>query len=779
MAFQSDVTGDLAVKPETENPYDDKNAASKRIERALSADRLQRSMFERDWFRNILFIAGIHWTVYDRGQLRPRRLPAFYPRSQTNKVAEKYNDIVSTVTQSRPVIRHWPETDSPEDFATAEISEQLRDVLYAESRIEDRRANLAGWVAATGTGFLLPYYDPEGDYGKTQKPYQECKQCGESYPPSEVAEAGDACPNCGATEFAESTEQFEDFDIGSFCGDVVGPFEIRVDHRITEWQYHRRFVRQRRYDVEFAKSKWPDIADSIHEDTGNDLSQYYLDVLAHVTSNFNTSTGGIVGGGPGNNRMPKVTVYEIFELPSEDFPEGLHAIRVGHDDANVVECKPLEFEYGAGRRKGQKFLPLIPFFFDRVPGRFWGKTRLDDLIPLQTFRNVVEANLRLTIQRMGNPIWLNPKGSGAGILTGEPGQVVEYNPTSVGGTSFAKPERLEASLGNIQPAILLIKLIDDSMERVSGQFFVNSGDPPPGVTAASALAFLNEKATKAMSPILREWARGWATFEQYGLEIARANWDDERIQVIAGKNREWEVKKFTKADLSGAISTNIDYESSIPKSQATERANISLLAQLGAINPADPEVSYRILKTFGATGLKGSMDLDVRAANKEFDAFMSEDEEHKDPQVHPWVDNSIVHFMQHVDAAKTDEFNALPPERQQAWLDHIKLTVDDIILRRGAMQAAMIPDSPDTSEMGSAAAQEAAAATMQSGGIPQGQMGVDPRLNAHGGKKPVAPQGPQPTPDIAASNLEGGQPLPVEGAKSIAPPRPIAPESIQ
>lgn len=40
------------------DPYEDLQAISARIDRTLSIDRFQRSLFERSWFRNILFLAG-------------------------------------------------------------------------------------------------------------------------------------------------------------------------------------------------------------------------------------------------------------------------------------------------------------------------------------------------------------------------------------------------------------------------------------------------------------------------------------------------------------------------------------------------------------------------------------------------------------------------------------------------------------------------------------------------------------------------------------------------
>src|SRR5581483_7166775 len=513
------------------DPYEDVQAISARIDRALSIDRFQRSLFEREWFRNILFLAGQQWVIYERGRWRPRALPAWFPRAQTNKIQEKYNDIVAQLVQGHRVpIVYQPATKDPADEATAKVGDRLREVIYTEAQIDDKETDLAGWLIATGNVFLLPHYNMSDDFGTTFVQFQSCTHCGNVMKPEELAESEGSCPVCAEQgDFHQDIEPATDekgaplgdqYPIGAIQADVCSPFEIRLDHRITDMKNQRRFVRQRRYDLDYAKERWPEFAKVIQADWGNDLSQYYLDVLAHVTSSFSAS-GGFIGGGPAAPKNPKVTAYEFYELPSKKFPQGLRAVRLGANSQAVVEAGPLTTKYGAGIKKGQYFLPLVHFGFDKVPGRFWRKTRLDDLIPLQIFRNTVEANLRLTAQRMGNPIWLIPKGSGTDIITGEPGQEVKYNAIPAGaGGQFAKPERIPAELSNLQPLIMLIAKIDDSIERVGGTFFLQGGDTPPGVTAASALAYLGERAQKSMSPLMSEYAKGWRNFELFALEIA-------------------------------------------------------------------------------------------------------------------------------------------------------------------------------------------------------------------------------------------------------------------
>ena len=706
----------------------------------------------KDWFRNILFAVGQQWIIFERGRWRNRILPAWFPRAQTNTFQKVANDLKTALLQTNRAINYRPANDDPASQSTAEICERVREVFYEECRVESKEEELASWLVLTGNAFLINYYDFDKRYGTVTVEGLSCQNCGEFITQPEMQAQARLLGGCPVCQQGPVTPGTQELPIGSLNTDVCSPFEIRLDHRIRTWEEQHRFVRLRRYDLDYAKETWPDYADSITADFGNDLSQYYLDVLAHVTGSFSAS-GGFIGGAPFSPKNPKVTVYEFYELPSEDFPDGLRAVRLGQGTMNVVEADELPTEYGSGVRKGQKFLPLNQFGFDVVPGRFWRKTRMDDLIAPQMFRNTVEANLRLTAQRMGNAIWLDPKGSGVDALTGEPGQVVKYNPVSLGGTSFAKPERIPAELSNVQPMLILIKMLDDQMERLAGTFYLESGQAPPGVTAASALAFLGEKGQKALSPFVQAWAKGWKCFEEQQLELARANWDDTRIRVMAGRNKQWETMKFMKSDLQGAVNVVIDYNSLFPKSQATERATLAQLAQFGVINPADPEQNWRILEIFGETKIKGSVDLDVREAVKEADAFLTSG---APPELVPLVQNSQVHLIQHTDFAKTDEFKTLPIDQKQIWYDHIKATVADIVARQVAFQSLGVdPNEPMMTEMSSAEAQIAAGVkqnltqtpTSMGGQMPDGAEAPDQRLGTDGKFKNAQ------TPDIAAPNL--------------------------
>jgi hypothetical protein len=652
------------------NPYDIQNpkaleTARRRLDVLLGIDGVYRHYFEREWFRNILYYAGKQWIIFDNStrRFRAKNLPEWFPTPITNKYAEKADDLMNAFLQQRPPINYVPATAEKADIATAEIADRFRTVFYEESLVDQWEDEMVAWLVLTGSAYVIPYYDDDSKYGVRQ---------------------------------IDTPEGPKVYPIGSLKSDVISNFEMRIDPRIRNMQDQHRFARLQTLGVDLARENWKEFAGQISADKEEKLGQIYLDALAYVTTSFGGTSAFGVSGTTSDTKNPRTSVYEFNELPTEEFPKGLRIVRVGKGGP-IVELGPLPYKYGAGARKGQPFLNIVQFGLKVIPGRHWRKTPMDDLVTIQSYRNLIEAVIKLTVQRTGNSTWLNPVGSNVENISGQPGEILDYMPVSLGGSTFAKPERIPAELSNVQPLIILQNKLDDSMERIAGTFFLQGGDTPPGVTAASALAYLGERAERSMSPAKRAFAKSWKQWEGMNLEIARANWNDERIVTIVGRNKKWETKKFLRADLAGNVNLSIDWKALFPKSTATQRATIAHLIQLAVVNPQDPQQQYKILEAFGETALKGSESIDVQEAIKEWDEFL---ENSQPPIMIPLVQNSVVHIIQHADVAKTDEFKEMlreEPEKAQMWLDHLNAHYTDFMVRQATM-GDMSGETPDGGE---------------------------------------------------------------------------------
>jgi hypothetical protein len=494
--------------------------------------------------------------------------------------------------------------------------------------------------------------------------------------------------------------QTEDVPIGRLKFDVLSPFEVYWDNIKRIGSPQTWFFRPHRYDVVEARAVFPDFAKKISEGMNEPMrpSRNYLIAIAYAGSYLTGTTG--TGEASAREEMRRqVTAWEYREDPTPEYPKGVYAVRLGDE---IVELKPLPNTWGAGRLQGIPFHGLV-HFHQEINGGAWAKSRANDLVSMQARRNIIDSNLQLTAQRTGAPKLLNPMGSNVKNVTGEAGQMLEYKPITFGGTSLAKPEYLEAALGNVAPLLELLKMLDDSMERIAGTFFLAGGNAPQGVTAASALAYLGEKSNLALSPLKEQWAESWGTVYQYAIEITRVHWTDERVLAILGKNKQWQFQKFKMSDLTGSVNVTIDYEALFPKSDAAIRADLMQLTQMGVVNAGDPEQDYAILEKFGQTSLKQSQDEATTQAVREWDDFITKG---KPPVLIAVVQDSVTHLRQHRKDAMTQEFEAMYATNQEQadiWVAHIIATNEDVAAQMMPPPGAepMGPSSPPPGHAGS------------------------------------------------------------------------------
>lgn len=633
-----------------------------------------------------IYYAGNQWVVYDKSsrQYTKRNLPGWFPRQITNKFAEKVNDIIASIHM--PKISWSPTDDKTASVALSSTGSGVTRVLMKEANVEQIEPLLKAWLVITGNAFLYSTYDEDdsGAYGSIDLPGFKCPQCGHEStseqscpqcPPVQPAplqsgqggSASEGVPQMPQEPLPPQPVQMQPATLslpkGKILAEVVPPFEFYCDPRAQDYKSLSGWMRVRA----FSRTEAEVIADSVFGPGSKDkigaggggprdVSQLYMDSLSYVTSSFGFTTGL---GAPTLPEEAPVRVTELWHLPTPSYPKGLYAIRFGTSD-ELVKAMPLPSK----RKDGRLFLPIVHFGFDIVPGRFWRKTRLDDLVYKQNQRNLVEAMIMLIIQRMGSPGWLIPRGSQPEKITGAPGIKILYTAVSAGGTHAEKPERFSGE--NIPQTMLLwLNKIDDDMERVAGTFFLQGGDTPPGVHAASALAYLGERAQQAMSPLLSSYEHGWAEWAEQALEIFRTRASEPRISVAGGQNR-WETERLMATDLEGSIEAQAEAGSSFPQSQASQRESISQLIQMRIINPSDPMTAYNILQHAGMANMAGAVNEDFKIAASEFDGFLKA----QPPQVDPVFDNHMAHFVQHSRDAKSDKYRDLPPEQKAVWTQH-------------------------------------------------------------------------------------------------------------
>ena len=696
----------------------------------------RRSFREATWFRNLEYIRGRQWIyVTPRKTVESRPLPfPDFPRAVTNRIGQIVGDLENFIVQSQLPLLNQPGTDNPDDIATAEACDRFDDVIYEEVNMRNVQRVAAAWLIATGNVFIIPYYDYSPEWGVKDVDFLQCQVCGFEAPDGDESvatatatiaqaapsvEAAPMCPQCLEQSLISPLSPLtKQLPIGKLINDVCSPFEILFDSAVPYGQKRDWFFRKRRYPVEKVKELWPEFKDKVREGMAEPKSHSSIDFLEALS--FADTT---LSAGGAENPKKMVTVVEYRELPCAKYPDGLYVVRIGADI--IAEEGPLPNEFKVGQRKGQKWLPLRQIVDIIDAGSAWGRSRVNDLIAPQTRRNIVESLMQLTFQRTGGPKLLVPTGAGITNVSGAAGQQLGYRPIPVGsGSAFAKPEYLEGALANLQPILAWMALIDDQMEGMAGTKWITGGDVPSGVTAASGLALLDERAVRALRKLKEQWVEGFRDVKMLDIEILREHMTDERLMVTLGRNRQWQAEQFKMADLQGSVNVVVNYEAMFPKSEATKRATMNELVQIGVLNPQNPETQYGIAQEFGATHLLGGVNEATQMALREFDRFLK-DETYQPLRVPGLlgVPEMVARLIQCRKDAMSQEFEQLliaNPQRAQVWHQHVIALQTEIFVAGSALGGPMgaaggAPSDQQGSSVASMSASEEEPAAVRKG----------------------------------------------------------------
>lgn len=609
----------------TTNPYEDDKALLALFKDYDDRSFASRWMYERTWWRNLLYVLGRQWIFYNqtRGAWQDKRMQKWVPRPVTNKVAETV-DALRAVFQSVDLgITARPMSDDPVDTETAQTSDALQPSLHEEHDMGFRLSQSDFWAITTGNAFWHPYFDTRAEHGQLLIPFEKCVACQAVVPPQAVVDAGQRCPSCGSP----SLEQARD-GAGNLVGHelprgrgatvVCSPFEIGFPSGVAEFDDLGGLVRKRWRTKEHYERYFPELAKTLtFEKMAGERSLQLLKSLASQTDISGTALGAQLSE---TAQSEGLVESELWLKPTKTYPGGLLLRVVGaqpqvlrSDDERVPGPLPLV------TAKGQPIFPWIHVGYQRFGGRILARAPLDLGIQKQDQINQLDSLMLLGVLRSSNPVWLEPKGAEVKRFTGEPGLVVRYNPFVAGGN--AKPERVEGA--NVPSAAMLRlrqQYVQD-FESAMGTQDVLKGTKPGGVSAFSAMQFLAERAQSRFNPFLAERGRAYGTWFQMALEIERAWGPDDRVVAAMGANRRWTFASFKNADIQGSVKILVEDGSQAPKTNLGKRAALEQLNNLGLMDPTDIDQKIRVYRAFGQTEMMPALDAQVQGALAEQAAF--------------------------------------------------------------------------------------------------------------------------------------------------------------
>lgn len=188
--------------------------------------------------------------------------------------------------------------------------------------------------------------------------------------------------------------------------------------------------------------------------------------------------------------MRDYTTIETEQIDPEDEDKTLKIATRKYPRGRVVTVAPeldLLLDDKANPYEDGKFPFKLLKCYD-VPFEFWGKGEVEQLLSPQTYINDLTNQIIDNAKLTANMPWILDKNSGIGKgqLTNRPGLIVRKNP----GTTVDRmtPPQMPAYVQDI------IQTLKNDIEIISGVHEVTQGRKPGSVSAASAIAALQEAA---------------------------------------------------------------------------------------------------------------------------------------------------------------------------------------------------------------------------------------------------------------------------------------------
>jgi hypothetical protein len=475
---------------------------------------------------------------------------------------------------------------------------------------------------------------------------------------------------------------------GKICAEPVTPFHLIVpDLQEEEIENQPYLIQEMAKDASWVKKHFDvDVRPDSDAAGGGIFEQRFLAAL----------------GVSGANEKKYVSIREGWIKPNSKFPDGLFIMWTKDKVLHSKEGWP--FKHGD-----------YPFTkFDHIPtGRFYGESSIADLIPLQKEYNRTRSQIIESKNRMSKPQLVAVRGSvDPKRITSEPGLVIFYTP------GFAPPQPLP--LQNL-PAYVLdeVERIKSDMDDVSSQHDISRGSTPPGVSAATAISFLQEQDDSKLLLTVASLEEGVEKIGKHFLNHVAEFWQAERMVQVTGVNGQWEAYKFSTESLKGNTNFKIEAGSATPVSRAAKQAFILELMKNGYV---PPEQGLKYLDMSETGRMYEELQRDARQAQRE-NMKMAEGQQ----VLVNTFDIDLAHVQEHESYCKTEEYETADEQIKAGFQEHLTMHRQKLAMMQGLQ---LPPDDPQLIAIGRGQPVPAQQALM-----PGGQNGSQPQL------PPGSPQG--------------------------------------
>ena len=472
-------------------------ALADEIQKEYERRREERREIELGWRLNQNFLMGNQYcdVLMETGELIEDPEGAEWEnRSVYNMIAPIVETRLAKLGRVQPGLTVRPLTEDAADISNARLATRILKGAYAAQEMPYKQQMAAQWAEICGSVFYKPVWNPRG---------------------------GRLLGFMGGEAVYEG-----DLDTA-----VIPAYEIFPDCCFREGvENQESIIHAKVYGVKEVETRWGVQAE------GREMDVFGQDAVQLLGGGYHPQFAGA-----GNGKMDDAAlVIEYYERPGAQFPEGRHIIVAG---GYVVHAGVLPYVNGENGKRGY---PLVQQFCLTAPGRFFGCSVVERLIPLQRDYNAINNRINEYAARMTAGNLVTEQGSlvnedllDSGIA---PGTVIEYRAgaTPPGWMSVHEiPASLLARLNDMRKQFIDISGVSE-MARAS----TTSGAISSGVALEilreqddTRLSLTAEYIRAAVKAVGQQWLR---LMRQYavGTRLTRAAGEDMAEMAVLVWRRE-------------------------------------------------------------------------------------------------------------------------------------------------------------------------------------------------------------------------------------------------
>lgn len=573
---------------------------------------------------------------------------------QQNEIEPVVRTLISYMTRQRPTVN--VSSVNNRDDKEENIARVGESVLRAKHDIdkEDTKTRQAAyWALTTGTVISKNFWDYSlGNYTNDI-----------DYDGNQIVD-----PQTGRPLSNKKT--------GDNKSTILSGMSITCDHSITDFDEQPYLIESYFMDVDWARKAFDRDAPGYNPDAAKGISDSGKegDVL-NMLEDMKFDVPYMSGGDKSAKSKGKCLIQECYVMPNNDWRKGKLIIRAGD---KVVFSSPKD----SGSPYFMGFMPVMwhpysAFIFEQYLGRLLGKGLVEQLLPLQTRLNEINGAILENANTLAKPnIMAVENQLKRGIMNGKGSNIYTYKFIPGASTPFAF-----AGIPLPQQFFEEKQSLIDAIVRIAGTNFVMQGQPPSGVSAASAISQLLENANSQQSDMMLAWEKFHEDRFTKKLRILHKfhKYPDLLLNSVmkdlASDCYKEQIKDFIGAkDLSDGIYVKIEKGSMIPKSDLATTGKYMESAEKGLLGPAlqDPSpkgdnLRNQILKKLGLDPLVSPTNIEEEKAEWENDRIINE----QMVEVSPY-DKHEIHLETHITKIQNPTF-------LEDASDEVKIKLDDHI----------------------------------------------------------------------------------------------------